>query len=339
MGEHGTGKNVVARLIHALDPRPFEGDLVTLDCRTLDPTLEGAELFGSEPRAHGTAARFPGPAGVGALGAADGGTLVLKEVPALPEALEAGLLRAVEDGVYRPVGAGEWRRSRFRLICSATESGSGSATPGPAAEGFARRITSWRCRLLPLRERRDDIPAIAERMLGRIYPDLEDVGLDRAVSDYLANRDYPTNAHDLEALVRRIGIRHVGPGPVTVGAIPPDERPHLAPAERGWQGESLERAIRRAVDAGASLNAIGEAARDAAIRVALTREEGDVKRAARRLGTTARAVASRAAAASGRASPAAAGAPTERRSVVELPESVVLETGRRPGSEGVPDEG
>jgi len=325
-GETGTGKDVVARLIHELDPRPFKGELVTLDCRTLDPALAGVELFGHEPGTfEGTDTRVPGTTGLGALGVPDEGTLFLDEVSRLPTALRAALLRAIEDRTRRSAGDGEWRKSNVRLICSSSDDVNGATDTAPAADDFSQRIAAWRCRLPPLREHRDDIPTIAEHLVRRLQPDLEDVRLDPALSDFLASRDYPANVHDLLTLVRGICVMHVGPGAVTVGAIPPDERRRVGPLDQGWSGQDLERAITRAVDAGASLKAIGEAARDMAVQVALAREDGDVRRAARRLRATIRTVGSRTPVHPSGAASHTDAAASESSSVVEVPESALLD--------------
>jgi DNA-binding NtrC family response regulator len=333
VGEIGTGKDVVARLIHELDPRPFRGELVTIDCRTLDPALAGVELFGREPGTlEGSDTHVAGTTGLGALGVPDGGTLFLDEVSTLPNALRAGLLRAVEDRSHRSAGDGDWRESNIRLICSSSDD-AGTADSAPAADDFSQRIAAWRCHLPPLRERREDIPTIAEQLVRRLRPDLEDVALDPALSDFLASRDYPANVHDLLTLVRGICVRHVGPGAVTVGAIPSDELERVGPRDHAWSGQDLERAIGRAVDAGASLKAIGEAARDTAVRLAMAREDGDLRRAARRLRTTAKTVGSRTAGLRSEAEGVEA-AVREPSSVVEVPESALLGAVDEPAVEG-----
>src|SRR5262249_51814424 len=113
-GETGTGKELVARLVHALDPRTTKRKLVLLDCTTIVPPLSGGAFFGHE-RGASTGAT---PTRDGAFALADGGTLFLDEVGELPLALQAELLRVVQEGTYKRVGSNEWRETQFRLVCA-----------------------------------------------------------------------------------------------------------------------------------------------------------------------------------------------------------------------------
>jgi DNA-binding NtrC family response regulator len=109
------------------------------------------------------------------------------------------------------------------------------------------------------------------------------------VREYLLKRDYPGNVRDLRQLVSRIAGRHVGPGPITAGDIPPDEVPAVEGLGQ-WPDQSFRRAIRRAVDVGTSLEEIRRAAVETAIDVAVEAERGSLQRAARKLGVTDRAL-------------------------------------------------
>lgn len=290
IGESGTGKDVVARLIHELDPRPFKGQFATLDRHTLDQASGGGDrLDRDQGTFEGGEITFPVPAGLGAYRVPSGGTLYVDEAGALPTTSQEVLLRAIEDGIDSPEG--DWPNPKVRLICSTSDDGTDS-DPSRPADPFSQRITA-RLRLPPLRERRDDIPAIAEQLLGRLRPDLRDARLDPELAVFLTNRDYPANVHDLLTVMRGISVRHVGPGVVTVGAIPPHERRRIGALDLTWHGDDLERAIGRAVDAGASLKTIGETVRDTAVRIALERERGDVRSTAKLLRVTTRTVESR----------------------------------------------
>jgi hypothetical protein len=98
--------------------------------------------------------------------------------------------------------------------------------------------------------------------------------------------------------------RHLGPGLVTAGAIPEDERPVAEIPADDWRDEGFERVIRRAVDMGASLKAIGAAAEDVAVQIAMHAEDGNLRRAAQKLGVTDRALQMRRAAAREKSLPA-----------------------------------
>lgn len=323
IGESGTGKDVVARLIHELDPRPFKDEFVTIDCRTFTGANNGDDHAGTPAGTFEEAdAPLFGDTGLETLGVRDAGTIFLDEVGELPASLRGSLLRNIEQRNRRPVGGTGTPMSNLRLICSTSEEppGSGSET----TDDFWERITT-RFRLPPLREHRDDIPTIAQHLLRRLRPNGEEIQLDPALGAYLESRDYPANVHDLLTLIRGISARHAGPGVVTVGSIPQDERFELGTVHHGWQNHDLERAVRLALDAGASLKTIGEAARDAAVRLALSDEGGDVARAAKRLRATTRTVASRTG-----AEPAEVDtqrSTSDPSSIVEVPETALLVAG------------
>jgi DNA-binding NtrC family response regulator len=110
------------------------------------------------------------------------------------------------------------------------------------------------------------------------------------VRDCLIFKDYPGNVRDLRNLILRIGLRHVGSGPITVGDIPTADRPALGQYTKGWRDDDFVESIRRALAGGANLEALKSAAAETAYEVALKEEAGDAKRAAIRLGVSLRAV-------------------------------------------------
>jgi DNA-binding NtrC family response regulator len=323
IGESGTGKDAVARLIHELDARPLKDEFVTIDCRSFVGTRHGEDLAGQHPGAFEDAdALISGDIGLETLGVREAGTIFLDEVGDLPPTLRGSLLRNIEQRNRRPVNGTGRPISNLRLICSTSEepSGRGSDT----ADDFWERITT-RFRLPPLREHRDDIPTIAEHLLRRLRPNGEEIQLDPALDAFLESRDYPANVHDLLTLIRGISARHAGPGVVTVGSIPRDERFTPGMVDDSWQRQDLERVVRHAIDDGASLKTIGETARDAAVRIALSYEGGDVARAAKRLRATTRTIASRTGVAP--AEPDTDRSTSDPASIVEVPETELLVAG------------
>jgi DNA-binding NtrC family response regulator len=296
---------------------------LSIDCRGFVGTRDGEGLAGHHLGAFEDAdALFSGDMGLETLGVRDAGTIFLDEVGDLPPSLRASLLRNIERRNRRNIGGTGRPTSNLRLICSTSEdpSGLGSET----ADDFLERITIW-FRLPPLREHRDDIPTIAEHLLRRLRPDGEAIQLDPALDAFLESRDYPANVHDLLTLIRGISARHAGPGVVTVGSIPRDERFIVGLIDDRWQRQDLERTVRHAIDAGASLKTIGETARDAAVQIALSYEGGDVARAAKRLRATTRTIASRTGVTPSEAD-------TDRStsdppSIVEVPETELLGAG------------
>jgi len=286
LGESGTGKEEVARLIHALDPRPNKGELVTLDCTTVVPELSGSEFFGHERGAFTGATTSRD----GAFALADGGTLFLDEVGELPLKMQAQLLRVVQEQTYKRVGGNTWQQTRFRLICATNRDLSKEVEQGGFRRDFFHRISSWICHLPPLRERMEDLLPLVHHFLRTMRPGRPLLTLEEPVREYLLTRDYPGNVRDLRQLVSRICKSHVGDGPITVGDIPPDERPAGDVSARWWQDTSFTQSIRRALRGGVGLKDIGRIASDTAIRLALAEEQGNLQRAARRLGVTDRAL-------------------------------------------------
>jgi transcriptional regulator with GAF, ATPase, and Fis domain len=299
IGESGTGKELLAQLIHKLgepvpESRTGRRDLVTLDCTTIVPELSGSELFGHERGA------FTGALNTreGAFGLADRSTLFLDEVGELPPRLQAQLLRAVQEKTYKRVGGNVWQTTDFRLICATNRDLREATNRGEFRLDLYYRIAGWVFHTLPLSDRRDDILSLASHFLRTLQPSEDPPDFDPPVREYLLGRPYPGNVRDLRQLVLRIAHRHVGPGPITVGDIPEEDRPQDAESPRAWPDEYLEKAISNAIALGAGLKEISQATTETAIRMAVQSEKGNLRRAAKRLGVTDRALQMRRAAGS-----------------------------------------
>jgi transcriptional regulator with GAF, ATPase, and Fis domain len=290
-GESGTGKELVARLIHTLDPRQNKRDLVVLDGASVVPELSGSEFFGHERGS------FTGAVAAreGAFTLADGGTLFLDEVGELPMNLQAELLRVMQEHTYKRVGSNNWQRTDFRLISATNRDLLAEEARGYFRRDFYYRIAGWVCHLPPMRDRVEDVLPLARHYLEKLSPE-DPPELDDAVREYLLSRDYPGNVRDLKHLVTRIFYHHVGPGPITVGDIPENERPASGIEAVDWRDQSFYHAIRRALAQSVGLKEIGRAAEDAAERIAIEDEQGNLQRAAYRLGVTDRALQMRRAA-------------------------------------------
>jgi transcriptional regulator with GAF, ATPase, and Fis domain len=281
-GESGTGKELAARLIHTLDPRPDKKELLILDCTTVVPTLSGSEFFGHERGA------FTGAVAArdGAFALADGGTLFLDEVGDLPLALQAEILRVVQEGTYKRVGGNVWRKTRFRLICATNVDLEQEVLRGRFRRDLYHRLASCLCRLPSLRERREDIPFLTRHFIAEWAPGGEGPDVDDAVMEFIQGRDYPGNVRDLKQLVARMISRHEGGSLLTAGVIPAEERESFDSAGHDWRGPAFEASIRRALAQGASLKEITRAASESAINLAVAGEAGNLQRASRRLGVT-----------------------------------------------------
>ena len=304
-GESGTGKELAARLVHHLDPRVVRGRLVVVDCTTVVPALSGSEFFGHEKGAF-TGAQA---AREGAFCAAHGGTLFLDEVGELPLALQAELLRVVQEGSYKRVGGNDWRHTSFRLVCATNRNLPREVEEGRFRADLYYRIAVATVALPPLRERTADILPLFHHFVRAVRG--EDLEVDPEVADLLQRRTYPGNVRDLRQLSLRILARHVGSGTITVGDVPEEERPRLSEAAQpspphiddgpreeqpdaassgGWAESELDALIRSALDSGARYDDIRAAVTNSARRVALQRAGGNQKRAAEMLGLTPRAL-------------------------------------------------
>ncbi len=281
-GETGTGKELVARLIHTLDQRPNKRGLIVLDCTTIVPELSGSEFFGHERGA------FTGAVGPreGAFALANGGTLFLDEVGELPLELQAKLLRVIQERTYKRVGGNTWQSTDFRLVCATNKDLLDEVRRGRFRHDLYYRIASFIFNLPPIREHTEDILPLIYHFLQECRPDEKQLELDAPVREYFLRREYPGNVRDLKQLVTRISHLHVGPGPITVGDIPKEDRPSIEHGPVRWQDELFECCIRRALTLGAGLKEIGRAAEETAIRIAVGEENGNLKHAADKLGVT-----------------------------------------------------
>jgi DNA-binding NtrC family response regulator len=222
-GETGTGKERLAKWIHALSSRV--GDIVTINCAALPKDILESELFGYVKGA------FSGAAATkeGFVEKADGGTLFLDEIGALPETVQAKFLRVLEDGIYYKLGETRERRVNFRLI-SATNSD--LADP---ASSFRRdlfyRINGIAFELPPLRERQDDIPLLVSTFIKEANDAYKKQvrGVTSPTMKILVSHDWPGNIRELKWCINRavaIATGDVLDGNIITFKIKP-EKPHL----------------------------------------------------------------------------------------------------------------
>jgi transcriptional regulator with GAF, ATPase, and Fis domain len=286
VGETGTGKERMAKVLHMLDQRPHKPKLVVVDCTTLSPELMGSELFGHERGA------FTGAIAArdGAFALADGGTLLLDEIGELSLSLQAQLLRVSQEHTYKRVGGNTWHNAEFRLVCATNRDLEQGIRDGTFRSDLYYRVADWVLRPPPLKERRMDIPLLVQHFLDDATNGGPRLEVDPSLADHLLGLDYPGNVRDLKRIVMRLYARHAGPGPITIGALLPDDRPGPAGTPEPWAGTGFLLALQRALDRGTTLKEIGRAVANAAIRMALTQESGNLQRAAKRLGVTDRAL-------------------------------------------------
>src|SRR5581483_4889892 len=161
LGETGTGKEVVARAIHNVAPA---GPFVTIDCSSMVGPLMESELFGHVKGAFTGAAN----AKVGLIEAANGGTAFFDEIGELPLDLQAKLLRVLQEKEFRPVGSLVTRRSDFRIIDATNRDLAKEVEKGTFRRDLYFRLNVINIRLAPLRERKEDIPALINHFLARV---------------------------------------------------------------------------------------------------------------------------------------------------------------------------
>jgi transcriptional regulator with GAF, ATPase, and Fis domain len=282
IGQSGTGKELVARLIHTLDRREPKQEMVITDCSTIVPELSGSEFFGHKKGAFTGAVRDR----AGAFQIADGGTLFLDEVGELALNLQAQLLRVVQEGTYRRVGGDTWRKTKCRLICATNRDLGRDVEKHRFRADLYYRLASWVFHLPTLNDRPDDILPLTRHFLSELDGKFKTVEIDEPVCHHLLNRNYPGNVRELRQLVRRIGQRHVGAGPISIGDIPEDERPREQPHWENQHDTQFYNAVRRALAMGLDLKKINQYTKDTAIAIAVDQEKGNLQKAALKLGVT-----------------------------------------------------
>src|SRR5580658_1951903 len=161
LGETGTGKEVVARSIHQVQP---VGPFVTIDCSSLVGPLMESELFGHAKGAF-TGAVAPK---TGLIEVADGGTAFFDEIGELPLDLQAKLLRVLQEKEFRPVGSLTHRRSDFRVIAATNRDLAKEVEKGAFRRDLFYRLNVISIRLAPLRERTEDIPELVNHFVTRV---------------------------------------------------------------------------------------------------------------------------------------------------------------------------
>lgn len=286
LGESGTGKELVARLVHDLDRRQDKQNMVLLDCTTIVPELSGSEFFGHEKGAFTNAVANRD----GSFALADRGTLFLDEIGELPIRLQAELLRVSQDGLYKRVGSNIWKKTQFRLVCATNRNLLQEVDKGSFRQDLYYRLSTCVIQLPALRDRRLDIPELAEYFLAQALQTDTPPPFDPLMLNFLMSHPYPGNVRQLRQLITRIAYRHTGDGPVTVGDIPEADRESLSFAPHGWQENGFKDAIRQAIADGVGLKDIKRIAADVAMDIAIEDAAGNLQEAARRLDVTDRLV-------------------------------------------------
>ena len=217
-GESGTGKELVANSIHQLSRRA-EKPFVAVDCSGLAETLFESELFGHERGAFtGAVVRK-----IGLVEAASGGTLFLDEVGDIPLSIQVKLLRLLETGTFRRVGATEVRQADIRIVSATHRPLAEMVEQGTFRQDLFYRLNVFPIFLPPLRERSDDVVMLTEALLPRVSNGRAFRMTDEALR-WLRDYRFPGNVRELRNLIERasllsdsdeIDLRHLPTGAST----------------------------------------------------------------------------------------------------------------------------
>lgn len=205
LGESGTGKDVVARAIHALSGR--RGRYVPLNAGALGEALADSELFGHCRGAFTGAVQ----ARTGAFEQADRGTLFLDEVADLAPSIQVKLLRAVEDGEIRPLGGTTATKVRARVLAATWAPLEQRIEAGAFRADLYHRISTFVLRIPPLRHRKSDIPALSRALLDGRREELGDRELSAGALERLESYSFPGNVRELFSIVYRAAALSSGP--------------------------------------------------------------------------------------------------------------------------------
>ncbi|MDY0276245.1 MAG: sigma-54 dependent transcriptional regulator [Desulfomicrobium sp.] len=199
-GESGTGKELVARAIHKESLR-MSKPFLAINCGGLPENLVESELFGFQKGAFTSADRSK----KGLLSMAEGGTLFLDEVGELAPSTQVKLLRYVQERCFIPLGGTEELRSDVRIIAATNRNVEQSVADGNFREDLYYRLSGVKVELPPLRERRDDILALAEHFLAKACRSQKRSmrGFDPEAKKKLVNYTYPGNVRELENIIER----------------------------------------------------------------------------------------------------------------------------------------
>ncbi|MFH1061175.1 MAG: sigma 54-interacting transcriptional regulator [Pseudomonadota bacterium] len=242
LGESGTGKTLVARVLHNVSERA-NAPFVKINCAALPENLLESELFGHERGA------FTGAAATkrGRVEEAHGGTIFLDEIGELPLTLQAKLLRFLQDREFERLGSTVTRQVDVRIIAATNADLARAVEEGRFREDLYYRLNVFPIKIPPLRERRQDIPLLIEHFMGKFSREYaRRLAMDAEAMDWLQNYEWPGNVREMENLVERLAIMSDG------GAIGLDSLPHRLCPDRpatarpsAAAGVSLDEMVRR----------------------------------------------------------------------------------------------
>jgi DNA-binding NtrC family response regulator len=199
-GESGTGKELIARAIHYHSPRASQ-PLIKVNCAALPETLLESELFGHEKGA------FTGASGrrIGRFEAADKGTLFLDEIGDIPPSVQVKLLRVLQEKEFERIGGNETIKADVRLVAATNRDLEKAMKDGTFREDLYYRLNVVTVAIPPLRERKEDIPALMEHFIKKYSKENNKniTGVTAETRDLLMRYSYPGNVRELENMIER----------------------------------------------------------------------------------------------------------------------------------------
>ncbi|AFN74838.1 DNA-binding response regulator HsfA [Melioribacter roseus P3M-2] len=218
VGESGSGKELVARAIHNLSNRR-EKEFIAVNCAALTESLLESELFGYVKGAFTNAVSDK----KGLFEAADGGTIFLDEIAETSDSFQAKLLRVIQFGELQKVGSTQMQKINVRIIAATNKNLTQLIKEGKFREDLYYRLNVFNIEIPPLRERKEDIPILAEYFL---ECEADNLKFSKAVLDSLAKNEWKGNVRELESIVKRAAVfaKAEGRDVILLSDLPDDYR-------------------------------------------------------------------------------------------------------------------
>jgi DNA-binding NtrC family response regulator len=262
-GETGTGKELVARAIHEASGR--RGTFVPINCGALPRNLIESELFGHRRGAFSGATEERD----GLVRRANGGTLFLDEIAELPEESQVALLRVLQDGEVRPIGASDAVKVDIRIISATHQDIPARITDGRFRQDLYARLAGFEMVLPPLRERREDLGTLIAAILPRMTPHPERTSLHRSAARALLRYAWPLNIRELEQTLRS-AVALADTGEIRFEHLSEAIRTYLPPSIASLRPEDRvlrERVIELLREHDGNVSAVGRAMGKAPIQI------------------------------------------------------------------------